>query len=53
MAEEIMKNSGRVAGVPALLEYIHSFIHSFIVFHRSIMGYRHHWMWNLSIVYTV
>jgi len=29
------------------------FIHSFIISHKSIIGYRHHWMWNLSIVYTV
>jgi len=33
--------------------YLHSFIHSFIIFHKSIFGYRHHWMWNLSIVYIV
>jgi len=25
-----------------------SLIHSFIILHKSIIGYRHHWMWNLS-----
>jgi len=33
--------------------HIHSFTHSFIIFHKSNFGYRHHWMWNLSIVYAV
>ena len=30
--------------------YIHTyiFINSFIIFHESITGYKHHWMWNLS-----
>ena len=48
----LLKNYNRLINMSSSMyvqNHVTIFIHSFIIFHKSIIGYRHHWMWNLSI----